>query len=147
MDRRAVDRTSSIRHRRRFIAPLGFAALLSASCVASRQPTFERLAQDLDDYPLPDYFRFDAENRYMFNDGPQGRKINTIARLYRVDRSPAEVYTSTRSFLVERKVKVAVPTRSTRPDGGDGRIHSTFRGYAVTVFTAKDPVEVRIYRG
>lgn len=100
------------------------------------------MAQTLNDYALPSFFRFQKEGRYAFNDGPQGKTANAVVRLYDVDRSPEEVYTATLATLSANNIHVSP---GSAPGKVNGRISTQFRDFSVIVFTAKIPVEVRIY--
>jgi hypothetical protein len=120
---------------------------VALSCSTAGQPSFDRLAEVLDDYPLPSFFRYEWENRYTFNGGPHGKTVNTVARGYRVDRSPEPVYASTLSTISVEDVRVLGDPADNAPRGGtEGRISTVYRGFAVVISTTTNPVEVRIYR-
>ena len=116
------------------------------ACTGRSHASYDELVDVLDSLSLPAEFRMTSEQRYQFNDGPQGDKANAVKRTFDPGKLE-DVYAAVRSSLAAGGVRL-LPNRKS-PDSGeefsDFRVQARVRGASVVVFTDTRPVEVRAY--
>lgn len=119
--------------------PIAGIALVPAAC--STQPSHADLNKALDAYPLPESFQQVSATDCTFGDGQFEDEAKAVARYF----DPGEVSDPYGTIVaVATSASVAV-VAATEDDIRLERIHTTYRGANVIVFTGDNPIEVRAY--